>query len=136
MNVAHGLFRAWVVISALWIGLSIYLNEAKNYTRFWRAVYEVKHQDGRVVEFDLAKGQLDLAAEVTAWMKAQRPDINIVELQKDRDELVTALKSAYQVEIDKAKTAWLLTVLPLLALLGFGLCIVWIGRGFRPTPRP
>src|SRR5262249_183336 len=116
----------WVVLSALWIGLVVYLIGPKTYTTPWKAVYEAKHQDGRVGEFDLTK----------RWMQAQRPDINISQLQKDSDELVTALKSAHKVELDKARGAWLLAVLPPLALLGFGLCIFWIARGFRPRTRP
>src|SRR5262249_24515587 len=92
--------------------------------------------DGHVREFDLTRKQTDLAADVGEWMLAQRPDRNISEIQKDRDELVTALKSAHQADLDKAKTAWLLTVLPPIALLGFGLCIFWIVRGFRPRTQP
>jgi hypothetical protein len=132
----RGFFRLWLVLSALWIGLVVYLNEPKTYTRFWKAVYEVKSSDGRVRRFNLAGSRTELAADVTAWMQAQRPDINISELQKDRDELVTALKSLHQAELDGAKTAWLFTVLPPLALLGFGLCIFWITRGFRARTQP
>jgi hypothetical protein len=128
----RGFFRLWLVLSALWIGLVVYLNEPKTYTRFWNAVYEVKSSDGRVRRFNLAGSQTELAADLTAWMQVQRPDINISEMQTDLDELVTALKSEYQAELDEAKIAWLLTVLPPLALSGFGLSIFWIVRGFRP----
>jgi hypothetical protein len=136
MTWGRGFFRAWVVLSALWIGLVVYLIGPKTYTTPWKAVYEAKHQDGRVGEFDLTKSEAELAANVNAWMQAQRPDINISQLQKDSDELVTALKSAHKVELDKARGAWLLAVLPPLALLGFGHCIFWIARGFRPRTRP
>jgi len=137
VNWRRGFFRLWVVLSVLWIGLVVYLIEPKTYTRFWRAgVYEVKSSDGRVRQFNLAGSQTELAADITAWIQAQRPDINISEFEKDRDELVTALKSEYQAELDEAKTAWLLTVLPPVALLGFGLCIFWIARGFRPRTQP
>jgi hypothetical protein len=132
----RGFFRLWLVLSALWIGLVVYLNGPKTYTRFSNAVYEVKSSDGRVRRFNLAGSQTELAADITAWMQAQRPDINISELQTDLDELVTALKSEYQAELDEAKIAWLLTVLPPFALLGFGLCILWIVRGFRPRTKP
>jgi hypothetical protein len=132
----RGFVRLWLVLSALWIGLVVYLSEPKTYTRFWRAIYEVKHPNGRVIEFDLTKSQTDLAADLTAFMQAQRPDMNMVELQKDRDQILRALKSEHQVQMDKAKTAWLLTVLPPFALLGFGLCIFWIARGFRRRTQP
>ena len=136
MNIARGLFRAWIVISAIWIGLTVYLSEPKTYTKFWRLVYEAQYKDGRIVEFDLTKSQAALAADVTAWMQAQRPDINILEVQKDSEQLLAYLKSERQLQMDKAKSAWLVTVVPPLALLIFGLCILWIAPGFRPTPRP
>ena len=128
----RGFFRLWLVLSALWMGVNVYLIEPKTYTRFWQAgVYEVKSSDGRVHQFNLAGSRTELAADLTAWMQVQRPDINISEFEEDRDEVVTALKAEYQTELDEAKTAWLVTVLPPFALLGFGLCIVWIARGFR-----
>jgi hypothetical protein len=132
----RGFFRLWVVLSVLWIGLVVYLNEPKTYIRFSNPVYEVKSSDGRVRRFNLAGSQTKLAADLTEWMQAERPDINISEFENDRDELVTALKAEYQAEVDEAKTAWLFTVLPPLALLGFGLCILWIVRGFRPRTQP
>ena len=138
MTWGRGFFRLWLFLSALWIGLCVYLNEPKTYTTFWRAVYEAKHQDGRIAEFDLAKkSPAELSAEVTAWMQAQRPDIDIntIEFQKDRALLLARLSSQHQPQMAKAKDAWLLTVLPPLALLGLGLCIVWIGRGFRPRSK-
>ena len=133
----RGFFRLWVVLSVLWIGLVVYLIEPKTYTRFWRAgVYEVKSSDGRVRRFNLAESQTELAANLTEWMQAERPDISISELQTDLDELVTAMKSEYQAELNEAKTAWMLTVLPPVALLCFGLCVFWIVRGFRPRTQP
>ena len=112
------------------------LGWCRSNTRFWKAVYEVKSSDGRVRQFNLAGSQTELAADITAWMQEQRLDINISEFEKDRNELVTALKSEYQAELDEAKTAWMLTVLPPVALLCFGLCIFWIVRGFRPRTQP
>src|SRR5262245_14828184 len=128
----RGFFRLWVVLSVLWIGLNVYLIQPKTYTRFSNAVYEVKSSDGRVRKFNLKASQAELAAQITAWMQAHRPDINISELQTDLDELVIEIKAEYQAEVDEAKKAWLVTVLPPVALLGLGLCISWIARGFRP----
>src|SRR5262245_55084454 len=136
MTWRRGFFRLWLVLSVLWIGLVVYLNEPKTYTRFSNAVYEVKSSDGRVRQFNLAGSQTELAADLTAWMQAERPDISISELQADLDELVTAIKSEYQAELNEAKTAWMLTVLPPVALLCFGLCVFWIVRGFRPRTQP
>lgn len=128
----RGFFRIWLFLSALWIGLTVYLSEPKTY-KFWRTVYEVKYQNAGSFEIDLAKSQTDLAVELTKGVRAVRPDINSLELQKDSDALLTYIKSEHQIGMDKAKSAWMLTVLPPLALLGFGLCIVWMARGFRPA---
>ena len=132
----RGFFRLWVVLSVLWIGGNVYLIQPKTYTRFSNAVYEVKSSDGRVRKFNLAGSQAELAADIAKWMQAQRPDIEISELQTDLDELVIAIKAEYQAELDEAKTAWLVTVLPPFALLGFGLCVFWIVRGFRRRTQP
>jgi len=131
VNWGQGFFRLWIFLSVLWIGLVVYHIGPKSYTTFGR-VYEVRDPDGHIREFDLTRNQTDLAADVGEWMQAQRPDIDISELQTDLDELVIAVKSEYQAEVDEAKKAWLVTVLPPVALLGFGLCIFWIARGFRP----
>jgi hypothetical protein len=132
MTWRRGFFRLWVVLSVLWIGGNVYLIQPKTYTRFSNAVYEVKSSDGRVRKFNLAGSQAELTADIATWMQTQRPDIDISELQTDLDELVIAIKAEYQAEVDEAKKAWLVTVLPPVALLGLGLCSFWIARGFRP----
>src|SRR5262245_28974347 len=97
----RGFFRLWVVLSVLWIGLVVYLIEPRSYIRFSNAVYEVKSSDGRVRRFNLAGSQTKLAADIATWMQAQRPDIEISELQTDLDELVIAIKAEYQAEVDE-----------------------------------
>lgn len=131
MTWGRGFFRAWLVLSVLWIGLAVYLSGPKNYSNLWRAVYEAKHTDGRVAQINLSKSRTEISADITAWMQSQRPDINIAELEKDRDKLLTLLIATYQSNIEKAKSAWLLTAIPPLALLGFGLSIFWVAQGFR-----
>ena len=127
----RGFFRAWVVLSVLWIGLAVYTNEPKTYSRLWRSVYEVEGPDERRAEFNLSKSPTELGADLAAWLQARRPDVESVELLKDRDQLLAHLKATHQENTNKAASALRLTIVPPLALLGFGLCIFWIGRGFR-----
>jgi hypothetical protein len=56
-------------------------------------------------------------------------------LDKERGELITAVEAAIETTIGQAKTAWLATFAPPLVLLGLGLCVAWILRGFRPQKR-
>lgn len=148
MRWGQGFFRIWLVLSALWIGLAVLLNEPSTYKGLWRSVYEVgyKASDPRRAvqagpwqnyhDFNLFKSRAELSAELTAWMQAQRPDIDSAELQRDRDRILADLITGHQTNLVQAKNAWMLTVIPPLALLGFGLCIFWIARGFRPrTPQ-
>jgi len=118
MSWAQGFFRIWVVVSMLWIGVTVFFNEPKTYTRLWGAAYEVKYQDGRVFELQVDQKRADLLLK-----ESNRLEVQDIEAQ------LTTLDAEYRDAIEKAKTAWLLTVLP---PLGFGLVIGWIARGFRP----
>jgi hypothetical protein len=130
MRWGQGFFRIWLVLSALWIGLAVVLYEPKTYTHLWRSVGEVGWQ-GQQLELNLFKGREELSAEITAWYHEQRPDLDSAAVQRDREEILDGMLRGHRTSLAQAKTAWLLTVIPPIALFGFGLCIVWIARGFR-----
>jgi hypothetical protein len=46
VNWGRGFFRAWLVLSVLWIGLNVYLNGPKTYTV--KSVYEAQYLDKSV----------------------------------------------------------------------------------------
>ena len=133
MKWGRGFFRAWVVLTALWIGLTVYVQEPETYRLWSSSVYEITDPDGHTGEFNLAKkSQTELAAEITAWIRTQRPDIDDAQRLKDRDRILARLTANHQADRDEAARAWQFSIVPPLMLLGLGLCIFWIARGFRP----
>ena len=133
MKWGRGFFRAWVVLTALWIGLTVYVQEPETYRLWSSSVYEITDPDGHTGEFNLAKkSQTELAAEITAWIRTQRPDIDDAQRLKDRDRILARLTAKHQVDRDEAAGALQLSIIPPLVLLALGLCIFWIARGFRP----
>jgi hypothetical protein len=151
----RGFFRFWLVLSAVWIGLVVYSVGPKSYQLqwLWRApIFEIKSPSGYVSELDLSKSQAELAAAITLELQREaerQRSLSDTELEKlgkplplgfwitpelipkRRDEILTGINSKYQTEREQAENYWLLTVIPPLGLLGLGLCIAWILRGFR-----
>jgi hypothetical protein len=154
----RGFFRLWLVLSAVWIGLVVYSVGPKSYKLqwLWRApVIEIETPSGRVASFDLSKGQAELAAAITLELQQRQSDLQSLSdaelqklgrqlppgfvldqpapelLSKQRDEILNAINSGYQTEKEQAEYYWLFTAIPPLVLLGVGLSIAWILRGFR-----
>jgi hypothetical protein len=130
MRWGPGSLRIWIVLSALWVASVVYVQKPKTF-QFWESAYQLSFGGKPVIELNAAKDKAALANELTAIMRTQRPDVDAAELEQDRDKILAMLRARHQVVMDEAKTAWLLTITPPLALLGFGLCICWIARGFR-----
>ena len=142
MRWGRGFFRAWIVLSVIWIGLSVYYFGPTPY-RWWspRLAYEFQKDEADPITavFDPSKSQAQLTDDVIAAIKdAAAKSVNVadreVDLSKTKPELAVAdIARAYDQMKQKTRTAWLFTLTPPLALLGLGLCITWILRGFRPA---
>jgi len=130
MSWGRGFFRAWLVLSALWIGAVVYLNGTETYTDLWKTNYGVQDESGRTARFELTKSRTNLLLEISDMLRTMKPSISALELQSDSEALLNAMEKENQADFAKAKNAWLLTVVPPLALLIFGLCISWVLRGF------
>jgi hypothetical protein len=50
---------------------------------------------------------------------------------KERDEILAGINSRYETAGEQAERVWLATFVPPVALLGIGLAIAWVLRGFR-----
>ncbi len=147
MTWGRGFFRAWLVLSAIWIGLFIYFYEPVTYSWPWRhQKFDFKSPTGHQMTFDSPKTHEELAAEITAELHREAdkvkalggktaglPDEFVQSLKtpesiaKARDEFLTIIAT----DRDEAKRAWLFTIIPPLVLLGLGLSIAWIFSGFR-----
>jgi hypothetical protein len=150
MRWGQGFFRAWVVLSIIWVGLAVYIQEPTTYRLpwLWRGpfisftVQPVGSASSYVEDFDLSKSQAQLADDVTraVRLKAERSSDREASLQRlpaDRDQLLGYMTTEYEKRSQEAKSAWLTTIAPPFALLGLGLSLSWVLRGFRTaTQRP
>src|SRR5262245_48718942 len=66
MTWSRGFFRIWLVLSVVWIGLSVYFAKPKTYFRLWQgAEYEIEFPSGHRTTFDTSKSRRELAADIT-----------------------------------------------------------------------
>lgn len=147
MTWGRGFFRFWLFLSAIWIGLSVYITQPKTYSWLWHAPqFEVKFASGHVTTFDTSKSYQELAADVTKELQREAERLGTPQAapgggmfddlvrganEAKRDQLLTDIHSRYETPGEQAKRAWLVTFIPPLALLGLGLSTAWILRGFR-----
>ncbi len=136
MTWGRGFFRAWLVLLAIWIGLSVYFNEPKTYTWLWHAPkVDFESPSGQKMTADASKSNKELAAEVAEWLRREDglPAGFVLDEtpSKALDELLAVIVSARKTTSEQATQAWLVTFVPPLALLVIGLALAWILRGFR-----
>jgi len=126
MSWGRGFFRAWLVLSAIWIGLAVYIAKPLTFSWLWKAPkYEITSVKGNKVTLDSAQSHNDLVAALTEFMKRDGVDIS------ERDQILTGINSRYETAGEQAERAWLATFIPPLVVLGLGLALTWILRGFR-----
>ena len=129
MRWSRGFFRVWLVLSLLWIGPCVYGFKPATYSWLLNApVYTVSIGDnGRQVTIDTSRRRDYLASDL---LDALRRESQASKLS-DTDEILAAIDSKYTTAGDNARQAWLVTLIPPLALLGLGLATAWVIRGFR-----
>jgi hypothetical protein len=146
LRIARGLFRLWLVLSVLWIGLSVYILEPTTYRLpwLWRgAKFTYSTPTKAKEQFDLSRTQAQLSEDVTEALKREIERLKISDksaaderlqaLSADRDELLASMTEGYEQAKQKARIAWLITLVPPAGMLVLGLCAAWISRGFRPA---
>jgi hypothetical protein len=90
------------------------------------------------VTLDTSKTHEELAAQVTEVVRAEyerngRLAETLSSISENRDQILTKIDAEYKKAGEQAKTAWLSTLIPPILLLGLGLAVAWIFRGFRPS---
>jgi hypothetical protein len=139
MRWGRGFFRLWLFLSVIWVAASVYLIEPKTYSFLWRGpILDFETPSGGHFSFDSSESRQDLIRDITAAVQleldkaaATLPAGYVLEVNKRRNELLGFVDSKVRETGNSAKRAWLVTCAPPLVLLGLGLCIAWIVRGFR-----
>ena len=78
------------------------------------------------------KSRTEISNELLAWLQKHRPDIDDADREAVSGGILNDLLDKHEIAVVSAKGAWWLTFAPPLALLGLGLCVFWLVRGFRP----
>jgi hypothetical protein len=86
----RGFFRAWLILSAIWIGLAVYIAKPLTYSWLWKAPkYEITTVKGNKITLDSAQSHNDLVAALTEFMKRDGVDLS------ERDQILMGINSRY-----------------------------------------
>ena len=132
MRWGPGFFRAWVVISALWVTATVFTVKPLTYALLWNAPkYEVSFPSGRKVTLDTSRTHQELVATLDDALGQEPAKPEQKSNADSRDEILDYFGARYSSAGDRAFDAWLMTVVPPGVLLFIGLAVAWIIRGFR-----
>ncbi|BBZ95229.1 hypothetical protein BRDID11004_38660 [Bradyrhizobium diazoefficiens] len=127
-----GFFRAWIVLSILWVALAVLAFGPSTYAALWNAPkYEISFGSGQKITLDMSKSHGDLATALDDVIQRE-PNANLKTGPiPDRNEILDHFGARYSTPGDKAVTAWSVTWLPPVGLLMLGCAIAWVASGFR-----
>ena len=132
MQWGRGFFRAWIVISVLWVGLAVMIAKPETYRELWhKAKYEIATPSGQKFTLDTSMTRDHLVEILDSELQHEgaRPGGPKVE-PSTRDALLQKIDEGYRAQ-DQALRALLATIIPPAALLVLGITIGWVIRGFR-----
>jgi hypothetical protein len=147
MNWSKGLLRAWLALSALYIGSILLIFWADGFDRLkplWQSsLFEVQLKGGTERILDSAKPETELRRELMAAFLADQNTLAMrgrdAEAQEVRrtmnektDDLIGHVTQKSAEAHNRAVTALWVLLTPPVVLLVLGLIIVWVLRGFRP----
>jgi hypothetical protein len=136
MNWGRGFFRAWIAVSALWIGFAVLISKPATYALLWKAPrYEIELGSGQRITLDTSMRHSELVEVLERELNRERSRTGSKVEATTRDGILEAINSRYGTAGDQAWQSWLVTLVPPVVLLGLGLCIAWILSGFRRTSR-
>ena len=123
-------FRLWLFLSVIWVAASVYIQELRT-SQFWRApILEFQAPSGQKFSINTSKNQNEIEAELNAAL-GRESRLSSSEVEKTRAAILGVIDTAKQIKSEEARRAWLAAFFPPLAVLGLGLCLGWIFRGFR-----
>jgi len=108
------------------------MSKPETYALLWKAPkYEIEFGSGQKITLDTSMTHKALAGFLDNEVKqeAARSGKNVD--ATTREDILKSINSRYGTAGDQAWQAWLVTLMPPIALLILGACIAWIFRGFR-----
>ena len=132
MRWGRGFFRAWIVISVLWVGLAVMIAKPETYRQVWhKAKYEIATPSGQkfTLHTSMPRDHLVEILDSEFQHEEARPGGTKVE-PSTRDALLQQIDEGYRAQ-DQALQAWIATIIPPVALLLLGIAIGWVIGGFR-----
>jgi hypothetical protein len=127
----RGFFRAWIVISVLWVGLAVIVAKPQTYPRLWhKATYEIETPSGPRFTLDtsMTRDRLEQVLDSELRREEERSGTNAE--SSARDSILKEVDAEYRTQ-DQALQAWLITIIPPVALLILGIAVGWVIGGFR-----
>ena len=132
MRWGRGFFRLWLFLSVIWIAVSVYGYGPKY--QFWRVpILEFESPSGQRSLVDFSKSREEINAHIVAVLERETaaalpplPPGYVLDHpydDKTRDALLKTIESKTEEARTASLRAWLTTLVPPFALLGFGLTV-------------
>jgi hypothetical protein len=142
MNWSRGFIRIWLALSAIYICGSAWLLGAQTFKPLVIAPeYEVATKSGLIQTFDMSEPPAQVQEQIRSlWLQetnafisaGKTSDANEIRqnLTDHVDQVLSYLQNQDTKTHQEARFALGVTLIPPLVLLGFGLLVTWISRGF------
>ncbi|UGA42437.1 hypothetical protein HU230_0029650 [Bradyrhizobium quebecense] len=127
----RGFFRAWIVISVLWIGLAVMIAKPEAYPALWhRTKYTVTSPTGQQITVDASMTRDQLTQTLDAGIQQEKVRSGHKVEAGTREAILNHIDTMLEAG-DRALQVWLITIIPPVALLLLGIAIGWIIGGFQ-----
>jgi hypothetical protein len=127
----RGFFRAWIVVSVLWIGLAVINWTPEAYPALWHgAKYDMTSPTGQQFTLDASMRRdqvvqtLDSVLQQEEARSGHKVELGI------RDAILNHIDTEERTR-GQALQVWLFTIIPPVVLLLLGIAIGWVIGGFR-----
>ncbi|SDC42772.1 hypothetical protein [Ruegeria marina] len=118
MNWSKGFFRVWLAISVVWIAVSLIVARPDQSFHYYSSFDEMADRL-RQAPSD-ANGTVHFSAKRTLT-------------QDETDELLNELESRSAAKRSELLSSLFAALVPPLVLLGFGVAVAWVLRGFKKS---
>lgn len=136
----RGFFRAWIVISALWVGVAVMVGKPEAYPALWHGgKYYIGTASGQQYMLDASMRRDQLMQTLDSRLQQEETRLreydaahpksrHKIESGIIRDAILNHIDTGERTRRDQALEVWLITIIPPLLL---GIAVGWAVGGFR-----